>query len=272
MPFRSLLGLICLAGSLVACATGGKLQGTGASGGDGGAGGGEGGGTTTGNTGGEGATTTTTTTSTGTPTPTCDESPCKLVSPQCGCAAGDMCAINMKGDRECVLAGDEQPGQACTGFFSCAPGALCVQASSTTSTCSTYCDQDAQCNGGICVLGLNDPDAPGQTIPDVLLCSDDCNPLTNAGCNAALGLGCRLHQEQEGQMRVFTLCTGAGNGGQNATCADQEDCAPGSACFTFTDMSMKCLQYCNVNSPSCAQCVSLDPPLIYKGVNYGACL
>jgi hypothetical protein len=129
------------------------------------------------------------------------------------------------------------------------------------------------CNGGTCLIQLNDPSSPGSVLPDVTLCSDNCDPVTLAGCPAGLGLGCQLYQEQMGQMRIFTLCSGAGNGAQGVTCSTNEDCAAGSACFTLSDMSMECLKYCKVNSPSCPGGTSCqDLGIAFNGVEYGACL
>ncbi|MBK8252910.1 MAG: hypothetical protein IPK82_09600 [Polyangiaceae bacterium] len=269
MRLHILLAFTCL--SALACAKGNTFQGTGGNG-TGGSGDTGGGGQTTGST--------TTIISTGGSTtsstlPPCDEQPCKLVSPQCGCADGEMCAIGDTGDRECHAEGDKQIDQECVGLFSCAAGSLCVQVSTQKSVCSPYCDNDNQCNGGICLIQLNDPSSPGQALQDVTLCSDDCDPTTAAGCPPGLNLGCQLGQESTGQMRVFTICGGTGPGGQAATCTDSEDCAAGYGCFTLSDMSQKCLKYCKPASPSCpgaATCYSFDPQLLYKGVEFGACL
>jgi hypothetical protein len=60
-----------------------------------------------------GPTTTTTTSSpassssTGTP---CDEDPCKLVAPQCGCGADEMCTLAGGGTRVCTDEGSRAPG------------------------------------------------------------------------------------------------------------------------------------------------------------------
>jgi hypothetical protein len=273
-----LLGLACSFGSLMACAKGGGFLGTGGSSTEGGGSGGTAGSggtmtsTTTTSAAGGGMTSTTTTTSTG--MEVCEETPCKLVEPQCGCAADEMCAVINTGAIECHSpVGDVSIGQVCTGLYSCEPGSLCTLKSSSTSTCTRYCDADAQCGGGLCLIQLNDPQNPGQVLPGVTLCSDDCNPVTNVGCPAGLGLGCQLGQQQDGAMTVFSVCNGAGNGGQYATCADQEDCAPGFACFDTG--VLECLQYCNPPNGICsggATCVSFNPQLFYKGVEYGACL
>ncbi|MEZ4299730.1 MAG: hypothetical protein R3B70_32575 [Polyangiaceae bacterium] len=274
MRLHVFLGIACLAASAVACAKGGSFEGKGGDGGDAGNGGAGGGMTTSSTDGGTGGGETTSTT-TGTPTETCNESPCKLVSPQCGCSNGDMCAINNTGARECHVAGDKQIDQECVGLYSCVPGSLCVLVSSTKSVCTSYCDADNQCNGGLCLIQLNDPQNPGSLLPNVTLCSDDCDPVTAAGCPAGLGLGCQLGQESTGQMRVFTICGGTGGGGQGASCTDSEDCQAGYGCFTLSDNTQECLKYCKPATPACsggATCLSFNPQLVYKGVEYGACL
>jgi hypothetical protein len=184
-----------------------------------------------------------------------------------------MCAIGQMGKRECHAAGMTPLGQPCAGLYSCVAGSLCVQTSTSTSLCTNYCDADNQCNGGTCLIQLNDPANPGQTLQGLTLCSDDCNPVNGSGCPVGLGLGCGLFQEQTGAMRVFTLCGGTGNGAQGSTCTTNDNCQAGSACFTLSNMSKQCLKYCNVASPSCpgaSQCQDLM--IAYKGTEYGACL
>jgi hypothetical protein len=270
-----------MAANLVACAKGGAFVGTGGSS-DGGSGGEQttstgNGGTTgsttsTGATGGSGGSTTTTG---GTTTTMCDEAPCKLVAPQCGCPDGEMCSIKNTGDIACHAPGTKQLDEECVGLYGCDAGLLCLNASSTKSVCGKYCDDDSQCSGGLCLIELTDPSNPPQSLPGVTLCTDDCSPLTNAGCQANLGLSCQIGQEQTGQMRTFTICSGSGSGAQGSTCVDSEDCAVGSACFTLSDNSLVCLKYCNVGNPVCpgaAACSPFSEPLIYKGIEYGACL
>jgi hypothetical protein len=284
---RTLLGLVCMVGSLVACAKGADFAGAAGNGGDGagasGGGGGKGGGTGTSmSTGGGTGTTTDTTTSTGTTTGTtttttttttaCADSPCKLAPPQCGCDAGDMCTLDSALNRECHAAGDVGVGQTCIGIYDCVAGGFCAGVSQTQSYCAQLCDNDATCGNAICVIQL--VDAQQAPIPGVTLCSDDCDPITSAGCGS--GLGCSLGQEPDGQMRIFGVCRGAGAKKQGDACTGG-DCAVGSACFTLNDMamSMKCLQYCKVGSGVCSAgttCKAFPTPAIYKGTEYGVCI
>ena len=273
MRARDLSGLAIFALGLVACATGGKFQGTGAEGG-----GGSGGATSSGGSAGSGGMTTsstsmTTSSSSTTTTPSCAEAPCKVVEPQCGCDGGDMCTIDVDGLRVCHAPGDVALGEVCTGLYSCETGSLCVNTSSTKSLCTKYCDDDSQCAGGLCLLQLTDPNNPNGVLQDITLCTQSCDPVTSVGCPAGQSLGCQLYQEQDGQMRVFTLCAGAGNGGQLATCTTNDECQAGFACFTVNMATQECLKYCKVNNPVCpggAACQDIG--LVYNGVAYGACL
>ena len=200
----------------------------------------------------------------------CPEMPCKLVSPQCGCAAGEMCTIDgtAAGTHVCVAAGSVPIGGQCTGP-DCAAGSLCVKTNTTISTCMKYCSTDSNCTapGGLCIIGLNDGSS-GQ-IPGVTLCTENCDPTTNSGCSVA-GTSCQLAQESMGQMRYLTRCSGAGTGTQGASCTTDDNCAPMYGCFNAG--TTQCLKYCKVGGTPCpggATCNSLGT---IGATEYGACL
>ncbi|MDI3289770.1 hypothetical protein [Polyangium sp. 15x6] len=206
----------------------------------------------------------------------CNETPCKLVSPQCGCAAGEMCDIDGTGERACVPAGSAPIGALCGIDNDCAAGGICLATTPTISTCGEFCSTDAQCTapGGLCVIKLND--GSGGQVPGVTLCSENCNATTNVGC--AAGTACTFGREAAGQMRLYTTCREAGSGTQNSACTDDTDCAATYGCFnTGTD---ECLKYCNVNAPSCPSGTTCTPitigndavEVIIGNVTYGACL
>jgi hypothetical protein len=179
----------------------------------------------------------------------CAESPCKLVQPQCGCAAGQACTIDgsPQGTRVCVAAGSTPIGGECTGN-ECVPGAICVQTTPSISTCVKYCSTDSNCTapGGLCIITLNDGSS-GQ-IPGVTLCTENCDPSTNTGCPVA-GTACGLAQESMGQMRLLTRCSDSGSGTQGAACVDDGDCAPTYGCFNAG--TTQCLKYCKVGGAAC---------------------
>jgi len=207
----------------------------------------------------------------------CNETPCKLVAPQCGCAAGEMCQVDGAGARVCVAAGNVPIGGVCDLDNDCAAGGICLATTATISTCGEFCSTDAQCTapGGLCVTKLSD--GSGGQVAGVTLCSDNCNATTNVGC--AAGTGCTFGREAAGQMRLYTTCREAGSGTQNASCTDDTDCAATYGCFN-TGSADVCLKYCNVNAPSCPAGASCTPitigadavEVIIGNVTYGACL
>lgn len=201
----------------------------------------------------------------------CSESPCRILAPQCGCAAGESCYPNAA-TRLCATTGTRPEGNGCAEANDCAAGLGCVNFSSDPTRpgnmCSRVCATDADCTGGaICIHTIDD--GTGGTVPGLQFCSRACTPAPNAGCPT--GLACTLFQENTGAMRVFTDCAGpVGTGRQFAPCVDDLDCAAGFACFN-TGLGNECLAWCRVASPSCplgTTCVSVGTA---GGVAWGAC-
>jgi hypothetical protein len=190
----------------------------------------------------------------------CAEQPCKLVGPQCGCAAGKACVPTQAGARTCNLAGNVAWGGECDGATKrCQAGYDCV-ATGATGTCMKFCDADAQCTapGGICTIQLVDGNQ--QPIAGAVVCSPNCDPTTNTGCPVA-GTGCTLGQEQAGQKRFFSLCDGTGAAGQGQACTKDSDCKAMYGCFTNAQQKQVCLEWCNAAKQSCPgglQCVPLS--------------
>jgi hypothetical protein len=264
----------------IGCAQGSALgpsggNGAGASGGDGGSGavGGQGAGSVGGNggadpgpgpgpggNGGSGA---------GTP---CDEDPCKLTSPQCGCADGEKCTLDNDGGRLCVEEGTAAPNAQCGANQDCVAGSICLGESSV-GYCAPFCDVDTDCGSPtICALELGD--GQGGTIPDVTMCSSTCNLANASGCPS--GLGCVLAQEADGLERFFTMCFAAGTATSGA-CPDPGVCAPGFGCYNNGTADV-CIQNCNVNAPVCGAgtCVPINDangqPIVVNGFAVGACV
>ena len=204
--------------------------------------------------------------------PMCAEDPCKLLPPQCGCEADQMCVIDSAtaenpNGRECTAAGTTAPGQPCAGNSDCAPGSMCVNTG--VNLCMAFCSSNATCNapGGVCVITL--VDGSQQPVPDATLCSLNCDPITNSGCNAG---GCAIGQDPS--LQTFTLCQGVGAGVQGASCVDSGDCAGGYGCF---NADPQCLKYCGYNPtkgvcPGVTVCVPFETPLILGNQEYGACI
>lgn len=208
---------------------------------------------------------------------TCMETPCRLVSPQCGCSTGQGCYVS-GASRLCATAGTAMEGADCTGTTSCVPGNLCVNISRSTTTtinqCSRFCDTDADCAGnGICFYTLND--GMGGTVPNATLCTVDCDPVAQTGCRA--GAMCTILQESAGAMRIFTDCIGPiGAGGQGAACASGTDCQAGYACVGSPG---QCLRWCDRvgmigTAGGCATgeaCYGFMTPLTIGTTTYGVC-
>jgi hypothetical protein len=148
----------------------------------------------------------------------------------------------------------------CSGSDQCEAGLLCLASGSSTTSpgiCEKFCDTDSDCTapGGLCVVQLSN--GSGGAIPNVTLCTDNCNVFTSAGC-AAQGTSCQLGQEPTGQMRYLTLCGVAGTLGKGAVCDPMNSqCAPTFGCFN-TGTEDQCYQYCEVGNPlSCSTCTAL---------------
>jgi hypothetical protein len=268
-----LLALAMTTTALAACAEGDTI--TGAGGNDGSGGTAQNGGNTTGGGTKSGPTTTGSsqpTTTTGEP---CSEQPCKLVEPQCGCPDGEACSIDGANERACVEAGSVAWGAPCDAGQLCAPGLMCVGYATGKLSCAKFCDTDAECEapGGLCAINLDDGN--GGDVPNVALCSDDCNLVTNAGCQVA-GTSCQIGLRD--MTDPFTLCAPSGTGVQDTMCTDNTGCAPGFICLTTTAMDERCFQWCDVANPTCPGglvCqqleISAGVPLVIGSTSYGAC-
>lgn len=200
----------------------------------------------------------------------CPDSPCRLVTPQCGCAAGQSCYL-VGGTRACLTTGSTPVGSNCAST-TCVAGAICVNIASSGASvpiCRRVCTSDASCSDGagdLCLGGIM-----GTTDE---LCTVDCDPATQVGCSA--DSACTFFTESMGAMRTLTDCVApAGAGGQEAACADDSACQRGFACINAG--TMQCLRWCRRPAGSeCGvgeSCLGLGPPaLIHDGTEYGVCL
>ncbi len=214
----------------------------------------------------------------GAPLP-CGEQPCKLVSPQCGCAPGDRCTLTGDGARVCAVEGTSQPLEFCVA--DCTAGNHCVNNGTTGfgGFCHQICEVDADCNtptqgpGGICVLPLN---SGGGTV-----CSQNCDPVSNTGCKEAnAALKCDIAREPAGSMRWFTRCTGSGTIMSDGICTAINECSAGSSCVPVAgEPAAYCLAWCTNPSTGgvCPQgashaCSPFTTPLLIGTIEYGACI
>lgn len=197
--------------------------------------------------------------------PPCEEDPCKLVLPQCGCPEGDACQRTVRGEaiRECVPPGDVESGGACTQSVQCVIGHTCVGIGSRDGICSRYCNTTAECVGGECVIFT----APSEGVG---ACTPSCDPVANTGCPA--GYGCHLvfgaRVEDDATVAISVCGPGAGDGLGEA--CDQL-CAPGLICLGDS----LCYELCVVGDASTCSvggsCNAFASPARIGGVEYGLC-
>lgn len=257
--------LVALVASLLGCAEGGSITGLG-----GGATGGSAGvGNNTSSSGGSGgAPTQSGPTTTG---PSCEETPCRLVEPQCGCAAGEACTIDGMGGRLCLASGAVPPGGACDESNLCAPGAACIGYGPGQNTCAAFCNDNGLCElpGGQCVVEL-------AAQPGVLMCSENCDLTTSQGCSLA-GMSCQLGITAADT--AYTLCTPSGTLVEQEVCADNSECAPAYVCLPTTANDNRCFHWCAVGGAACPVAgdvctgleVTMGVPLMIGSTTYGVC-
>jgi hypothetical protein len=208
---------------------------------------------------------------------TCGESPCRLVTPQCGCPGGQSCYLS-GATRLCSATGASAEGTACTGVSSCASGLICINVGSgatPVNECHRFCDTDSDCvgTGSLCAYTLND--GTGGTVPGVRVCSRSCSPVAQTGC--APGTACHIFRESMGAMRYFFDCAGpVGTGGRGASCAAVSDCRAGFACVGTPGT---CQKYCAMpgmigaagGCSSGEACYGFTTPLRVGATEYGVC-
>jgi hypothetical protein len=194
----------------------------------------------------------------------CEEDPCKLVAPQCGCAPGEKCQWD-NDMRSCMADGTADEGESCG---SCKAGMLCV-AIGTFGTCKRYCNTDAECSAGpgsICLLQIGSYEQKW--------CTDNCDPVSGAGCPSSGK--CELGQSEDPPMPYFTVCTPSGAGQQGSPCTDFTDCAAGLSCLTNPNtMTDQCLTWCQVSQGLCptnTACTPFQTPATVGSIEYGVCI
>jgi hypothetical protein len=194
----------------------------------------------------------------------CEEDPCRVMAPQCGCPSGEKCTLQpgiyVRGCRE---AGTGAHGEVCTSDADCAPGTYCMLLGGHR-VCRDFCESDTDCAapGGRCQLDIS------FNMGDEMWCSDNCDPITNNGCP---GSKCELLLDENDAW--YTVCIGAGTGVQGTPCTSLNDCAAGYSCLDVGGDS-RCRQWCDVSAPSCntGTCLSFQAPApTIGGTEYGGC-
>ncbi len=200
--------------------------------------------------------------------PSCSEQPCKLVAPQCGCAAGEQCTVDEQGDRGCGVEGSVAEGGICGGGDLCGPGTLCIGYDGFDSLCAAFCEQDGDCEapGGKCLVEI-------ASLPGVTLCTTDCEPISNQGC-AVAGLSCQVGATA---TEGYTGCAPAGSVAAGEVCDANNLCRAGLVCLPTTANDDRCFAWCNVDNPNCGDVpcqgleIEMGVPLMIGNVHYGVC-
>ena len=198
---------------------------------------------------------------------TCSESPCRTVSPQCGCPSMQGCYLDGAGARTCAPAGTSAEGDRCDADI-CSPGNLCVNVHATAGMnlpmCKHFCDGHGDCTGAgsRCLVNIT-----GSTDT---VCTRHCDPSTNAGCPASTY--CAFFTEMSG--RVLTDCQGPpGATGQGGTCTDDGDCQVGFGCIGSP--TSQCLRWCLTPGTvgglcgACPASYGFMTPLVFNRTEYG---
>ena len=192
------------------------------------------------------------------------EEPCRLLSPQCGCAASEMCGWDTFTPRACVAIGTPAAGATCGSSYDCAPGAGCLELGNGAGQCMPWCDAPADCAPGASCVRLWWTGAIG-------VCSTVCDPIMNTGCPAPLACSLGLGTEvPTAQTVVSALCANLGAaGGVDAACSGPLDCQSGLACYGST-----CRPVCRMDvAASCAgTCGPFAPRAFIGAVEYGGCI
>jgi hypothetical protein len=196
--------------------------------------------------------------------PPCDELPCRLVLPQCGCGRGLVCQRPFGDDprRSCVAPGTRVLGETCGNNVECAGGLVCVAGGGTVGICELYCASRADCRETTYCRELV------VMTEDIGSCATECDPVSNTGCPSPLG--CALGIARTVPEREFIdtgFCT-AGGPAIGEACP-MFICEGGGTCVDGT-----CRRVCDVASPVCAggaTCRSFAPPTILRGREVGFC-
>jgi hypothetical protein len=196
--------------------------------------------------------------------PPCDEIPCQLVLPQCGCA-GDLVCQRPFGDdarRECVAPGTRTLGETCGTNVDCAAGLVCVAGGGTVGICELYCASSDGCRETTYCRELV------VMTEDIGSCATQCDPVANTGCPGMLGCSLGIARTVPEREFIDTPYCTAGGPAIGEPCPSFL-CAGGGTCIDGT-----CRRVCDVASPACpatTACRSFASPAIIGGREVGFC-
>ncbi len=210
---------------------------------------------------------------------TCSESPCRAISPQCGCGAGEGCYLSSAGTTSCQDAGSVGEGGACDSILDCAPGLTCSDLQGgSVGACHRLCSSNTQCGADTsCELRL--ADASGSLLPE-RMCTIQCDPATLSGCPS--GGHCFVTQDEDDNW--ISHCGTAsmrGTGGAGQSCTSSTQCQPGFICLAPGGGSNRtCQAWCRnprstpSSSSDCGSredCYEISIDIELNGTTYGIC-
>lgn len=176
----------------------------------------------------------------------CDEDPCQLIAPQCGCQVGSGCYVNTSSLRYCAPSGDVEADGRCSRLTDCVSGSSCLSLDPAIGTCQPYCEADEDCDDREGCFGL---------VPDVTgACSTDCDPVTGAGCASPFECVALVSLLHTGERAIGNFCARSGDLLHGAPCGSLfGECQVGHIC-----MDGSCQELCPPDG-SCSGGLSCEP-------------
>jgi hypothetical protein len=197
------------------------------------------------------------------------EAPCGL-APQCGCAAGQTCDVDISGARACVTGGALKVGVACLSTRECVAGLVCAD-----GVCRQPCaTPGATCTGeraGACktyAVAPADGGAPGVTYTAcAVTCAYDKEDACGFAPNDLLAAAC-VYQPSTGDVECATVSRAQV---QSGVCEADAQCGAGRVCVERPGFKT-CRRLCKPGDPAaCGGCAAFAPPRVVAGVAYGYC-
>ncbi len=198
------------------------------------------------------------------------------LDPQCGCGANETCEVTVEatGATSCLTAGGATLGRPCTVTGDCIAGLTCEY-----GACRPYCKTaKSKCGVGGTDLCVSIDDANGKPLPNMNVCTINCDPRVPAGvCGTN---ACTWYPTLYAPAKVSD-CNFAGTiKAFDAHCVTTPDCLPGLACVLHPNkaIGLECEPWCRLGqTPSdcptgftCKDVFGADAPVI-NGVKEGVC-
>jgi hypothetical protein len=205
-------------------------------------------------------------------TPVCQDSPPAGHECNPACQTGCECGrCNLVGSvARCTAPGARTLGQVCTlSSDNCAAGLVCLAEAcgNVLGRCYQFCNGNAQCNGTICQIVVQDMSGADSSFRACDLAPQDCNPVSNTGCPDP-ALNCYVTSTSQ------TLCdcpnvTPPRMSGDS--CMLYNDCAAGYVCISGVGglSGARCYAVCDVGNPACPLGRACIPTS--AGSKYGYC-